>query len=464
MKIIKSQSLEHICMRWQMARVALCISGAFRGEDFIDNLRDIIGEFKSLKVDVFIASWDTYKAWMGLTGGIPGWFRIQYSKNIVDIAPQEFVANNSEFKERCPNIYKILNRECGKKITNEMLKKIKKLPNVKGVCLSNEEEFSSKYPMKLDCKTSTKLAFNYSRILKLLLDYEKKNCFYYDYIIMVRPDIKYVKNFGISFLQTLSDKQLVIPTKRNNMSSHEYFALGKRYAMIEFLSVFYKAKQYRHLEFFKFFPSAILCYFNLDKAGAFNGSLNHILQAEYLKFLGLELINGRPIMPYFRISLNPKMVLLDKALEEDKKHWRDIGLRDFGYFFEVLRCEKILKSDTAKKRIKNQLSYKFGRAMVENSLFKLPFVLLKIKQEHQKDEALYRKLLSRYSNLKLPPLESYSDYQDALKCKNHLSYKLGEALIKAHKNWHKGGYIKLWFDIAKIKKEHKNKKAKNENG
>ena len=47
------------------------------------------------------------------------------------------------------------------------------------------------------------------------------------------------------------------------------------------------------------------------------------------------------------------------------------------------------------------------------------------------------------------------DYQKALKIKNHLSYKLGEALIRANKNWYKGGYIKFIFEVIKIKKEHK---------
>ena len=47
------------------------------------------------------------------------------------------------------------------------------------------------------------------------------------------------------------------------------------------------------------------------------------------------------------------------------------------------------------------------------------------------------------------------NYQKALKTKNHLSYKLGEALIRANKNWYKGGYVKFIFEIIKIKKEHK---------
>lgn len=38
--------------------------------------------------------------------------------------------------------------------------------------------------------------------------------------------------------------------------------------------------------------------------------------------------------------------------------------------------------------------------------------------------------------------------------KNHLSYKLGAALIQAHKQWYKGGYIKFIFEAIKIKNEH----------
>ncbi|MEE3695085.1 hypothetical protein V2I21_08150 [Campylobacter sp. CLAX-22107-21] len=47
------------------------------------------------------------------------------------------------------------------------------------------------------------------------------------------------------------------------------------------------------------------------------------------------------------------------------------------------------------------------------------------------------------------------NYQKALNTKNHLSYKLGAALIKANKNWYKGGYIKFIFEVIRINKEHK---------
>ncbi|EAJ6134965.1 galactosyltransferase, partial [Campylobacter lari] len=61
-------------------------------------------------------------------------------------------------------------------------------------------------------------------------------------------------------------------------------------------------------------------------------------------------------------------------------------------------------------------------------------------------------------SLKLPSLEDYPDYKEALKEKECLTYKLGQALIKANKTWYKGGYVKMLFGIGKLKQ--KNKKGK----
>jgi len=62
-------------------------------------------------------------------------------------------------------------------------------------------------------------------------------------------------------------------------------------------------------------------------------------------------------------------------------------------------------------------------------------------------------LIKQKPELKLPKLETYSDYNEALKVKKHLSYKLGESLIKADKTWYKGGYIKFFFEMLKLIKE-----------
>ncbi|EHT6249342.1 hypothetical protein KXO22_000448 [Campylobacter coli] len=115
---------------------------------------------------------------------------------------------------------------------------------------------------------------------------------------------------------------------------------------------------------------------------------------------------------------------------------------------------------TAKSRIQNQLSYKLGQAMIVNSksllgYIRMPFVLSYIKDKHKQEQKIYQEKIKKDPSLKLPPLENYPDYKEALKFKNHLSYKLGEALIQANKTWYKGGYVKMLFEIGKLKQKIK---------
>ncbi|EKO0309300.1 hypothetical protein PX387_001846 [Campylobacter coli] len=103
---------------------------------------------------------------------------------------------------------------------------------------------------------------------------------------------------------------------------------------------------------------------------------------------------------------------------------------------------------TAKSRIQNQLSYKLGQAMILNSksilgYLIMPMALLSIIISHKQEQKIYQEKIKKDPSLKLPPLESYPDYKEALKLKNHLSYKLGEALIQANKTWYGGGVYQI---------------------
>ncbi|MCR6574732.1 hypothetical protein CINS5995_08310, partial [Campylobacter insulaenigrae] len=76
---------------------------------------------------------------------------------------------------------------------------------------------------------------------------------------------------------------------------------------------------------------------------------------------------------------------------------------------------------------------------------------------HKQEQKIYQEKIKKDPSLKLPPLEQYPDYQEASKEKECFTYKLGQALIQANKDWYGGGYIKLWFKIKKLKQEFKNK-------
>ncbi|EOH6963391.1 hypothetical protein ACMC25_001644, partial [Campylobacter jejuni] len=123
-------------------------------------------------------------------------------------------------------------------------------------------------------------------------------------------------------------------------------------------------------------------------------------------------------------------------------------------------CLYLIKAKTAKARIQNQLSYKLGQAMIVNSksilgYIRMPFVLSYIKDKHNQEQKVYQEKIKKDPSLKLPPLESYPDYKEALKEKECFTYKLGQALIKANKTWYKGGYVKMWFEIRSLKSEIK---------
>lgn len=88
----------------------------------------------------------------------------------------------------------------------------------------------------------------------------------------------------------------------------------------------------------------------------------------------------------------------------------------------------------------NHLAYKLGFAYKYYSKginkIALPFILFYIKKEHQRKKIVLEQ-------------NCFNDLETAY------IYQLGKIIIKAHKTWYKGGYIKLWFEIRKLKREFK---------
>ncbi|CUU86225.1 acetyltransferase [Campylobacter hyointestinalis] len=80
-----------------------------------------------------------------------------------------------------------------------------------------------------------------------------------------------------------------------------------------------------------------------------------------------------------------------------------------------------------------------------------------IKEFSDKLSAQEANLKSTNESLRKKDLEIKNLEITSQNIKNHLSYKLGNAFIKAHKSWYKGGYIKFIFEAIKIKNEHKNR-------
>ncbi|EOH7038295.1 glycosyltransferase family 2 protein, partial [Campylobacter jejuni] len=69
----------------------------------------------------------------------------------------------------------------------------------------------------------------------------------------------------------------------------------------------------------------------------------------------------------------------------------------------------------------------------------LPYILLSIVILYKQEQKNYKHKIKLNPESTLPPLETYPDYNEALKEKRCFTYKLGLALIEANKKWYGGG-------------------------
>ena len=150
--------------------------------------------------------------------------------------------------------------------------------------------------------------------------------------------------------------------------------------------------------------------------------------------------------------LIPDLLLVKESVEEYCIKMDPIKLKPLQ--------NQINASNFAKTRIQNELPYKLGQAMIMRSksfsrMLSMPAYLISIFLTYRLEQKVHQKKIEKDPFLALPPLESYPDYHEALKERECFTYKLGEALIKANNNWYGGGYIKLWFEIRKLRKEFK---------
>ncbi|MBX7490171.1 CatB-related O-acetyltransferase [Helicobacter turcicus] len=152
-----------------------------------------------------------------------------------------------------------------------------------------------------------------------------------------------------------------------------------------------------------------------------------------------------------KLDINAYLDELEKSIQDKKAQILEPKKIDFKELAQISTMQKSIVvekrlnlSAAAVLRVKNQLSYKLGSAMLDSKgflkFFKLIFVLKKISKKHKKEKMIYECMLKVNPSLKLAPLEDHPDYKDALLVQESLNYKLGKALIEANNSkWAGGG-------------------------
>ncbi len=122
---------------------------------------------------------------------------------------------------------------------------------------------------------------------------------------------------------------------------------------------------------------------------------------------------------------------------------------------ESLKVHKIKKPIGAVERIKNQLSYRLGYAIVSN--IKNPLKMVMIPSSIMKSIKEYKQYKNETKHMIFQPLETCTDYEECLKVQNHLSYRVGKTILSANKQGIKG-FVKLPYSLITEVRQFKNKK------
>ncbi|RTJ70573.1 hypothetical protein [Campylobacter jejuni] len=429
-------------------KIAVCIGGILRG-NWRESINSIIDVFsKSFNADFFLFTWDMMQLWPGLGGG-GNWCSRLLNKELSSKAPQE-ISSNHLLSVNFPNIYAKISKEVLLKLDCDDLTFLQKNTAIKKYCIEDQLSALRDFPENMNIR----IYYIGWKLKQMLEEYEKKNNILYDFVIFIRPDADVLK-CDLSDLLKLEFNE--VADFHRLWGNVTWFTYGRRNSMLTYWSL---------LDYF-FYMKKNISNFTFNCHNLFNswGILNNIVIKK--RDIIVDIRNSKALQGLVFPNIELEITQDLKNLKHKGFSCKDIAL--FKDFFCLVseglkdRNGLLIKKfhseyGTAKTRIQNQLSYKLGQAMIANSksilgYIRMPFVLSYIKDKHKQEQKIYQEKIKKDSSLTLPPLEQYPDYQEALKLKNHLSYKLGKALIQANKTWYRGGYIKLWFEIGKIRKE-----------
>ena len=330
-----------------------------------------------------------------------------------------------------------------------------------------------------------------SKVVQLRKEYEKENNFKYDAFLYLRPDLMFKTPLRIlGYINYWKDNP-ILDTKIVwcAHSSFSRMAIADPRVVTECDIIFFTKFDIEikemiencslNMKLNEWLYVAIDYLINRDFRIWREKYVNH--RASELIYIRKSVLDGKIITLTNEIQnlRNEKEILQDKldSIPVKKQHLELANLeqdlvikkleskklaKSLGIKMNVINPKiTFIQSNSAKARIQNHLSYKLGQALIENSksilgYIRMPYVLSYIKDKHQKERLSYETKIKENPNLALPSLETYPDYNEALKNKECFTYKLGEAFIKAHKNWYKGGYIRFYFkDVPSLKKLYK---------
>lgn len=209
--ILKHNSTNVVDKINKKPRVAVCISGMFRGNDLAirslyKNIIDPLG------ADVFLHSWDVWQSWSGICGaGLDSWTWRLFGETGRALCP-DMLKSFANFKSLFPLSAKTIESPVYKKFTSEFMLSFLKPTSF---LIENEDDFLQSLMDKENYQTrgnfnQAKMFYGIYKSTKLMMQYEIDNDIKYDYVVRARPDCAVVDKLTFDLLDRLKANEISV--------------------------------------------------------------------------------------------------------------------------------------------------------------------------------------------------------------------------------------------------------------
>ena len=235
-----------------MNDVAVCISGAFRGDylKYLKNIQDNLIE--PLNADVFISTWGKLYLWPSIADRGNNTATRYLGQDIAEKLPNGFHTYN-QLKKTFPKTFAKLQQGCISELNIESIKAM--LPSLKKIELISEESFNNDintYFNEYVTHGSIVQRNNQIKMYALLNSCEDTLNSYemmfgkrYKYVVKARPDLLFDKKFNYQILTSISEDEVLAKFFKEGVD--DKFFIGQRETMRVISSLFKLSSKIKRL-------------------------------------------------------------------------------------------------------------------------------------------------------------------------------------------------------------------------
>lgn len=235
-------------------KVAVCISGMFRGNDLA--IKSIYKNIVStLDADVFVHSWDVWQPWSGICGaGLDSWTWRLFGDDGRKHCPEQ-LKSFSNFKKVFPSTANVIENPIYDRFTADFMLSIIKPTSF---LIENEDVFLNSLDdknnfMTRDSYNQTKMFYGIYKSTQLMMRHEIENNINYDFVIRARPDCAVVDKLTFELLSTLKDNDIAVDMAAD-VGPIDQFYISRRDTYITLSSLWQHSISANKLSPFESFP------------------------------------------------------------------------------------------------------------------------------------------------------------------------------------------------------------------